>query len=313
MGGNIGVESASGKGSTFWFTVRLRKSQSLHSTLDRDLRLVNMRALIVDANPVSGQFIHEQIIAWKMRNGISMTGAQALNRLHRAVSEGDPYPLAIIDQQLPDMDGMALVRAIKTDPEISDIRLILLANFGRQVTLEELHASGFADCCFKPVCQSNLFDCLGNAMSGAPTTLLQSGIEQGQASPLIPRRQDVRVLIAEDNPVNQIVALGQLKRLGYIADTASNGRAALDAVEHTRYDIILMDCQMPEIDGYEATRHIRTRNHFPQPYIIAMTAHAMTGDREKCLAAGMNDYVSKPVILETLAAALARATAAPTM
>ena len=306
MGGEIGVESAIGEGSTFWFKVRLRKSPSFQSTSDSNHRLVNMRALIVDDNAVSGQFIHEQIVAWEMRNGIARTGAEALIRLRRAAKEGDPYPLGIIDQQMPDMDGMALAREIKADPTISDIRLILLASFGKRVSSEELYASGFADCCFKPVRQSMLFDCLANAM-GEAGTLPHSTAEERVPSSLIQQCRKGRILIAEDNPVNRLVALGQLKQLGYTADAAPNGRAALDALEHTHYDIILMDCQMPEIDGYETTRRIRARNgSFPQPYIIAMTAHATTGDSEKCLAAGMNDYVSKPVVLGALAAALAR-------
>jgi CheY-like chemotaxis protein len=153
-----------------------------------------------------------------------------------------------------------------------------------------------------------LFDSLANAMGGASCTTLpcSPGAKRPSSSP-VAGCQKVRILIAEDNAVNRLVALGQLKNLGYTADTASNGQAVLDALEHNHYDIILMDCQMPEMDGYEATRRIRSNDRgFPQPYVIAMTAHAMTGDREKCLASGMNEYVSKPVVPETLAAALAR-------
>jgi PAS domain S-box-containing protein len=309
MGGEIGVESALGSGSTFWFTLSLRKSLPQLRTLDSDHHLANLRALIVDDHVLSGQFLHEQIVGWKLRNGVATTGAEALSRLQRAAREGDPYSLGIIDQQMPDMDGMALAREIKADPTISEIKLILLASFGKRVSSEELRASGFTDCCFKPVRQSTLFDCLAKASGASSATLSHSAVEEQQPSSLSPQRQKVRVLIAEDNPVNQLVALGQLKRLGYTADTASNGWMALEALDNAQYHIVLMDCQMPEIDGYEATRRLRARHGgFPQPYIIAMTAHAMTGDREKCLAAGMNEYISKPVILETLAAALSRGT-----
>jgi PAS domain S-box-containing protein len=307
MGGLIGVESALGKGSTFWFTVRLRKSPSPQSTLDNGHPLANLRALLVDEHAVSGQFIHEQIVAWKMRDGVAMTGAEALKLLRSAARDRDPYPLTIIDQQLPDMDGMALGRKIKADPIISGTRLILLTSFGRRISPQELRASGFTDCCSKPVRQSTLFDCLASALGQAPASVQGTPTERLPFVSPAPGRKKVRILVAEDNSANLLVALGQLERLGYTADTAFNGQAVLDALEHTRYDIILMDCQMPEMDGYEVTRRIRTGNGgLPQPYIIAMTAHAMTGDREKCLAAGMNEYVSKPVLPGALAAALAR-------
>jgi PAS domain S-box-containing protein len=167
MGGKIGVISATGNGSTFWFTMHLRKSAPDHSILETNHQLANVRALIVDQNAVSGQFIHEQIVAWKMRDALASTGAEALSRLRRAAKEGDSYQLAIIDQRMPDIDGMALARAIKSDPAIAGARLILLAGFGKRVRPEELQASGFTDCCLKPLRESALFDCLANAM-GTP-------------------------------------------------------------------------------------------------------------------------------------------------
>jgi PAS domain S-box-containing protein len=310
MGGVIGLESTPGKGSTFWFTVRLQKSLALPPVANVNHRLINMRVLVVDNNATNCHFLHEQIIAWKMRNGIAASGADALDCLRKAAREGDPYPLAIIDLNMPSMDGMALARELKADPEIAGTRLVLLAGFGKGIRSEELRAAGFADYCFKPVRQSALFDCLVNAVLGVSPT---SDSTPEPSEPPHPQGQKARVLIAEDNAVNQQVTLGQMRKLGYIADTVTNGLAVLEALDHTPYDIILMDCQMPEMDGYEATRRVRARGgHLPGPYIIAVTAHAMQGDSETCLAAGMNDYISKPVELEALAAALARGLPAPT-
>ena len=308
MGGDMGLESALGKGSTFWFTVWVQKQPATPSALEENHRLVNTRVLIVDDNTITGQFLHEQIVAWKMRNGIATTGTDALDRLRSAAQEGDAYLLAIIDLEMPNMDGLALARKIKADPTIAGTRIILLAGFGKRISQEELGAAGIGDCCFKPVRQSALFDCLVNDMLGRSSTS-----HSPAGSPVAPRpdRQRARVLLAEDNAVNQKVALGQLKQLGYSADAVPNGLAVLEALERNYYDIILMDCQMPEVDGYEATRRIRARSgNLPQPYIIAMTAHAMQGDSEKCLGAGMDDYISKPVQLEAFAAALARGLAA---
>ena len=304
MGGTIGVLSVPEKGSTFWFTVRLQKQQAPPSALDANRIFINARVLIVDDNATNGRFLHEQIVGWKMRSAIASTGSDALDCLRRAAQERDPYPLAIIDLDMPSMDGWALAREIKTDPKIARTRLILLAGLGQRISPEELRAADITDCCSKPVRQSMLFDCLTKALLESPATLQPAA---GSSAAPRPQPQKARVLIAEDNPINQKVALVQLEELGYHAEVVPNGLAVLEALDRISYDIILMDCQMPEMDGYETARRIRTRSgNFRQPYIIAMTAHAMSGDSEKCLEAGMNDYISKPIQLDAFAAALAR-------
>ena len=308
MGGDIGLESVQGKGSTFWFTVSLQKSAAIGSILDGKLPLANVRVLVVDDTVTSCRFLHEQVMAWKMRNGTASNGEEALKLLRTAAREGDPYRLAIIDREMPNPDGLALAREIKGDPVIAGTRLILLAGYGKQINSEEMRIAGFADWCSKPVRQMALFNCLTRALLGLSAPLESSPASPAPASLL---RQKARVLVAEDNAVNQQVALGQLKHLGYTADALPNGLAVLEALEHTWYDIILMDCQMPEMDGYETTRRIRARgDNVHRPYIIALTAHAMQGASEKCLAAGMDDYVSKPIVLEMFAAALARGVSA---
>jgi PAS domain S-box-containing protein len=308
MGGAIGMKSTQGKGSTFWFSVRLRRSPALQSVIEGDDRLADVRVLVTDDNRTSRRFLHEQVIAWKMRNGKATSGTDALDCLRRAAQEGDPYRLAIIDREMPNMDGLDLARQIKADQEIADTQLILLAGFGKRITSEEVRSGGFAGWCYKPVRQAALLDCLVNALleTSAPLPIAAETLVSDRGRP-----QNTRVLVAEDNAVNQQVALGRLKQLGYTADTVSNGLAVLDALDHAHYDIILMDCQMPEMDGYEATQRIRARkDNVPPPYIIALTAHAMQGASEKCLAAGMDDYISKPIVLEMFAAALTRGVSA---
>ena len=304
MGGTIGVLSLPGKGSTFWFSARLQKQPAPPSALDGNRIFVNARVLIVDDNATNGRFLHEQIIAWKMRSGTADTGSDALDCLRKAAQERDPYPLAIIDLDMLNMDGWALAREIKADPKIAGTRLILLAGLGQGISPEKLRSADITDCCFKPVRQSTLFDCLTNALLESSAALQPGARSSAAPRPLL---QKARVLIAEDNAVNRQVALVQLEQLGYRAEAVSNGLAVLEALNRTPYDIILMDCQMPEMDGYETAQRIRARGgNFHQPYIIAMTAHAMSGDSEKCLAAGMNDYISKPVQLDAFATALAR-------
>src|SRR3984893_1470268 len=218
-----------------------------------------------------------------MQANCAASGAEALKLLRAAATECKPYDLALLDVQMPEMDGLTLARAINDDPAIAGTGLILLSGFSKRISSDVPRAAGNTDCCFKPVRQSRLFACLANALLG-PSMTTPRTLAKALIAPSLRWRQ-IRVLIAEDNTVNQRVTLGQLKKLGYSsADVVADGLAVLKALDRLHYDIVLMDCQMPEMDGYEATRSIRARmGDFPQPYIIAVTAHAMEGDREKCL------------------------------
>src|SRR6266404_1000422 len=220
MDGTIGVLSVPGKGSTFWFSVRLQKQPALQSGLDGNRIFVNARVLIIDDNATNGRFLHEQIVAWKMRSGTADSKSDALDCLRKAAQERDPYLLAIIDLGMPNMDGWALAQEIKADPKIAGTRLILLAGLGQGISPEKLRSADITDCCFKPVRQSTLFDCLTNALLES-SVALQPGAKSSAAPR--PQLQKARVLIAEDNAVNQQVALVQLEQLGYRAEAVPNG------------------------------------------------------------------------------------------
>jgi PAS domain S-box-containing protein len=318
MHGEIGLKSVPGKGSTFWFVIPFEK-QDLPAApaTSTELTLRHVRVLIVDDNATNRQILHHQVLSWGMRDNCAASGAEALQILRNAAAT-DAYAVAILDMQMPGMDGLALAREIKADSSIAGTRLILLASIGQQCEAPGLRA-GVAACLTKPVKQSRLFDCLMETVGRDPgsTPAAVRPAVTGTAPPSTPARvaaQTVRILLAEDNLINQKVALGQLQELGYGADVAGNGVEVLAALERIHYDIILMDCHMPEMDGYETTRRIRqveqesAHSHTgkAQLHIIAMTANAMQGDRERCLAVGMNDYVSKPVEEEDLKAALER-------
>jgi signal transduction histidine kinase/DNA-binding response OmpR family regulator/HPt (histidine-containing phosphotransfer) domain-containing protein len=312
MGGSVGVVSTVGQGSTFWFTAKLEKSPEPDGPRKIPASLANIRVLVVDDNATNLQILRHQLLAWNMRKGTASSGDEALKMLGDAVAAGDPYDLALLDMQMPVMDGLTLARTIKADPSIASTRLIILTSLSQHQSAEELAAVGIDAYLTKPVKQQRLCDCLLRVMGKAdlgPGLGSRLRAESESAAPQA--RWKARILLAEDNQVNQMVAAGQLRKLGYTADTAGNGLEALECAQRIPYDIVFMDCQMPEMDGYEASRRIRQNEARAATgrapiHIIAMTANALQGDREKCLEAGMDDYLSKPVRLPDLQKALER-------
>jgi len=310
MGGQIGVNSVLGKGSTFWLTAGFEKQVSqLRSVPTSVVSLENLRVLIVDDNATNLKILSHQLDSWKMFHDEAGSGQRALELLRSALAQGKPYDLAILDLMMPGMDGFELARTIKSDPATAGVCLVLLTSFGQRGDSTRAREVGVSAYLTKPVRQSQLFNCLAGAVN--QPTIGKERLAAAVTRPALITRHALAetrtesnklILLAEDNMVNQKVAVRQLQKLGYRADAVANGREALEALQRIPYDLVLMDCQMPEMDGYEATAEIRwregTTKHTP---IVAMTANALQGDREKCIAAGMDDYVSKPVKLEELA------------
>ena len=306
MGGQIGVESAEGQGSTFWCTVRLTKRPVPPTAIPVDVtELRRLRVLGVDDNATNRALLVAQFSAWGMHVDCVANGSRALECLRMAHRDGRQYDLAILDHQMPDMDGMTLARTIKSDPVLATLPLVLLTSVSYRGCAGEAEQAGFSAFLLKPIRQSQLYDCItavmGTVTASRPTRLItRHTLNEAQA------QLRARVLVAEDNAVNQKVALRMLEKLECRVDVVANGLEAVEASARIPYQCIFMDCQMPEMDGYEATavirqREVQTGTHIP---IIAMTANAMQTDREQCLAAGMDDYVSKPVAPKDLATTL---------
>ena len=307
MGGELGMRSAPGSGSTFWFTARFEKQRAASQPAARATpELQGRRVLVVDDNPASRRVLRYELSHWGCDVSVASTGAEALNVLREAALGNAPFELALVDRMMPRMDGIDVARELAAGPTPAQPRVILMTSLADSVDAAELQRIGVAERLIKPIKQGALRDCVTRALS--PDAREDASARSAAARPTstaAPGRA-VRVLVAEDNAVNRKLALIQLRQLGYIADTVADGAEAIHALRRMPYDIVLMDCQMPEVDGYEATRRIRAGEAgSPRIPIIAMTAHAMPGDREKCLAAGMDDYIRKPVDKADLVAVLA--------
>jgi PAS domain S-box-containing protein len=313
MGGAIGVKSVEGQGSTFWFTVPFEKqvrpfASAAHASLP------DLKVLVVDDNATNRKILHHQISAWGMQVD-QAEGAAALQMLKEQAQQGNVYDVVILDMQMLHVDGETLGYQIKANSLFSQVPLIMMTSVHNQKGVKRLLEQGFAAYLVKPVRPSRLFDCLMSILQLTPAESL-TAVAQRQtepidrllndlpaANPVSAETAKVKILVAEDSLMNQKVTLNQLRHLGYSADIAANGQEVLELLTQIRYNIILMDCQMPILDGYDTTQIIRSRPYH-QPIIIAMTANALKEDRERCLALGMNDYLSKPVRKEELATKL---------
>lgn len=308
MGGNIGVESTPGKGSLFWFTLHLHKQvQSMETTLESSSGLKGIRICCVDDHETNRIVLMHYCLQWGMETTVAGSPSEALEFIRSAASRGTPYDVAILDQAMPEMDGLVLANTIASDPSIPHMPLILLTSLGQSQNIEAKENAGITGFLTKPLRKTQLHECLAQIIN--PPVNPEENTFASLDSP--PQKQrptrSTSLLVVDDHSVNQQLAQMMLEQMGHRVNVVGDGQEALDALAQQSYDIVFMDCQMPEMDGFTATREIRRREgegrHTP---IIAMTANAMTGDRERCLEAGMDDYVSKPINIERLQEALER-------
>ncbi len=298
MGGKITVDSEPGKGSKFEFSTRFQLLDEQSSAGEHDSSpMQGVRILSVDDNETNRSILDHQLTAWSINNESAESGDLALQILRKAAETGRPFDAAILDMHMPGMDGLDLARRIKEDPAISSVKLMMLTSAILDIESDEMYNAGILQYLSKPARQSQLYNCLIGMVGSQIDSYREGSAQEAQGQEQHPP-MDVRVLVAEDNLVNQEVVLNMLELFGCEAKLVENGKLAVDACAQQEFDVILMDCQMPVMDGYEATAAIRKqeresdrKQHIP---IIALTANALEGDRERCLVADMDDYLSKP-------------------
>ena len=313
MMGQIWVESAPMQGSTFHFTAALGVSTETHqiANLSAAIQLAGIRVVVVDDNLTNRRILADMLWGWGMLPAPAASGPEALAHLRRGVQRGQPYSLVLTDVHMPEMDGFELVKRIHDSPELTKAVILMLTSGDRGDDIARCRKLGISSYLTKPVRRAELRAAITSAIAihvplGDRSVPSDVGTAESVQEPCA--ASSCRILLTEDNAVNQRVALRILEKAGHRVAIAENGRVALRMLEEQPFDLILMDVQMPEMDGFEATALIRekeerTGRHIP---IIAMTAHAMTGDRERCLAAGMDDYISKPVTASALLTLVAR-------
>lgn len=325
MGGDIGVDSVEGQGARFWFTLTLEKQPAPASVIPRPNTpdFSHTRLLVVDDNTTNRTIIRYQASAWGIQIGEADSAEAALAQLQIQAQQGHPYDLVILDMQMPGMNGEMLGQQIKANPLLANTQLVMMTSLNHWEGAKNAMQIGFSSYLVKPVKQSRLLDAIATALSSIPSPSTfrppltpnpgpDAGDPTTQPSYSIPATPTpavsdaltpkLKILLVEDNIVNQKVTLNQLKQLGYTTDVAGNGQEALQMMEQIDYDLILMDCQMPVLDGYSATQVIRQREgNSRHTIVIALTANAMKEDRDRCLNAGMDDYLSKPVLKPPLA------------
>lgn len=309
MNGHIDCISEPGRGSEFWLEVTLTKASGTQIVpMAQSNALSGLRAMIIDDNATNRKLLAHQMTSWEVKQESAESGIKGLNMLHQAVAEGKPFDMVILDMHMPHIDGLEVARLIKKDPSLKKTRMIMLTSVGIRGDARLAREAGIKAYLTKPVRQIDLYNSLVTLMKGDPTAddqlITQYNFEKSSTV------FNAKILVAEDNIVNQQVAIGVLRKLGCNVDLTMNGREALHSFENNHYDLIFMDCQMPHMDGYEATTEIRSMENRETGNkripVIALTANALTGDREKCLAAGMDDYISKPFGIDQIANILKR-------